>query len=575
MASGSFSGSIVSGHYSVYCEWSSTPNTSGNYSTVLLSAWFICDWDIGIGARTTSFNINGTGGSAGMSGASGTGTWFLGTHTVTVYHNSDGSKTCYLGVSFPIQANISGTYYGSIDASIYATLDNIPRYATPSQSVSAKTETTITMKWSADAVVDYIWYSKNGGTSWTGIDVADGKSGTYTISGLTAGTTYSIKTRVRRKDSRLTKDTTALSVATYAYPYANSMPNFMIGSAVTLGIYNPLKRSVSVNLIASDNTVVATWTTTSTSVSGANDTNAVDLLYHSIPNATSSRYSVKVTYGSQISTRSGGIYSVNTGVASPTMDAISYTDINASIVALTGDNQDIVRNFSTVRYTATGLSAKLYASLSSVSVAVNGNTYALTISGDSASGGDASINSGSNVTATITLTDSRGLTVAKTVDIHILDIFNPTAVISAKRHDNYYSPVDLKVDAGYPSLNGGNSVTIDYVAKCEDTSVADVTGTLTDNVTSVVTLDNEYSWNITITITDLLGLSSTYYASVSRGMPIIYFDKLNSRVGINGFPTCALDIYTNETDAVHINDIDYTLTQSEYEEICDLLGISY
>jgi len=567
MASGSFSGNILSGHYTLYCEWASTASIAGNYSDVTINAYLVNDWDLGVGGRTTSFNIDGTGGSASSPAISGTGTTYLGSFSKRVYHDSYGQKTCYLGVSYPIQATISGTYYGSIDAAIYATLDNIPRYANPTQSVYSKTETSITMKWSADAVVDYIWYSKNNGSTWTGIDVADGTSGTYTITGLTANTAYNIKTRVRRRDSQLTKDTTALSVSTYAYPYSNSMPNFMIGASVTLGIYNPLKRSVTVELLTSTGVSVASWTTTGTSVSGGNLVAAVDALYQSIPNATSSRYSVRVTYGSQVSTKSGGLYTVNTAEVAPVIESVSYADVNAAIVALTGNDQDIVRNFSQVRYSAAGLASKKYATLSSVKVSVNGATINLTISGSSASGGDAVINSGSNVTATFTLTDSRGLTAQKTVDIHILDVFNPTAVISAKRHDNYYSPVDLKVDAGYPSLNGGNSVTIDYVAKCEDASVADVTGTLTDNVTSVVNLDNNYSWNITITITDLLGLTSSYYASVSRGMPIIYFDKLNSRVGINGFPTCALDIHTNGTDEdIKINNI----SLKEYLAKCSL-----
>ncbi|MBE5970811.1 MAG: fibronectin type III domain-containing protein [Lachnospiraceae bacterium] len=492
----------------------------------------------------------------GTSGAGATVQRIDGTQTLAtvggwVNHNAygDASISCSGYLSLP-NWGLAATAYGS------ASLPRIPRYATANQSVLSKTETSITMRWSSDSTVDYIWYSKNGGTSWTGIDVADGTSGNYTISGLTAGTTYSIKTRVRRKDSQLTTDSSALSVATYAYPYANSMPNFMLGSSVTIGLYNPLKRSVTVEVLSITNEVVATFSTTAASVAGVNDTTAVDKLYQSTQSAASARYSVKVTYGSAVSSRQGGIYSVNTTVVSPDIDVVFYEDINETTLELTENSQDIVRNYSQVRYAATGLTAKKYASVASCVVTVNGNNYTLTLSGSSASGGGAVINSAQNVNATFTVTDSRGLKTSKTIQIHMLDVFNPTAVISLKRHDNFYTPCDLKVDAGFPSINGNNQITIEYVAKCEDETVADVTGTVRDNVTSVVNLDNSYSWNMTITLTDSLGETSTYHADISRGMPIIYFDKLNSRVGINGFPTCALDIHTNGTDEdIKINNI--------------------
>jgi hypothetical protein len=57
-----------------------------------------------------------------------------------------------------------------------------------------------------------------------------------------------------------------------------------------------------------------------------------------------------------------------------------------------------------------------------------------------------------------------------------------------------------------------------------------------DNVTSVVQLDNNYAWTVAIKLVDSLGGQTTYTAYISRGMPIIYFDRLKSSVGINCFP---------------------------------------
>lgn len=59
--------------------------------------------------------------------------------------------------------------------------------------------------------------------------------------------------------------------------------------------------------------------------------------------------------------------------------------------------------------------------------------------------------------------------------------------------------------------------------------------TIQDNVPTVVNLDNQYEWDLQIRISDKLG-TTTYNYTVPRGMPIIFFDKLLSSVGINCFP---------------------------------------
>ena len=141
----------------------------------------------------------------------GNATIDLGTNQIEIDHNPNGTAT---GISKWVKFSSSGmsekTASGSFD------LPTIPRYATCQQSLASKTETSITMNWSSDNTIDRVWYSKDGGTTWTLVGDVNATSGSYTISGLTANTTYSIKTRVRRKDSQLTTDSTATSVKTYA-----------------------------------------------------------------------------------------------------------------------------------------------------------------------------------------------------------------------------------------------------------------------------------------------------------------------------------------------------------------------
>lgn len=511
-------------------------NVSNNTSTVKYMLRLIRPYNVSSTAtKSWSCTINGTRYTgSGSIGGSGSKILLQGTQTVT--HNVDGTKTISFSGSCQLDINWSGTQLGTISGSGSLVLTTIPRYATVTQNLTAKTETTATIKWVSDSTIDYIWYSTNNGSSWSGLNVADGTNGSYTISGLSANTTYQIKTRVRRKDSQLTTDSSALSVTTYPYPYANSMPNFTIGNKLTIGIYNPLKRNVTVNILGQDSSQISNDTTTGTSITGYNGSVVVNRLYASIPSSKSGRYRVKVTYGSQSQTRDGGTYTVNENDCKPSITSGSYRDTNSTVIAVTGDDQDILRNLSTVQYTASGLSAQKSATVSSCKVTVNGNTYNLTLSGASATGGGAVIDSATDIDAVFTVTDSRGITATKTITITMLDWTNPTAIINLHRQHNYYSECDLTVDASYSSINGNNTITISYEATKEGDSTPTVSGTLADSVTSVIVLDKDYAWDVKVTLVDRFNATTIYNVYISRGMPIIYFDRLKSSVGVNCFP---------------------------------------
>ena len=536
MASGSFNLSrtgSTSSYITFKCSWSSTPNASTNKSTVTVtvtaskSSSSTADT---YGNQTTDVTVGSSAQSnSGSFRLSPSKTVTLFSKSFTVAHNSDGSK------SVKISVNVGGNVIYANGAQT-VTLDKIPRYATVNQSLLSMTETSATMWWSSDSTIDYIWYSINNGSSWTGINVADGSSGQYTITGLSANTTYNIKTRVRRKDSQLTTDSSALAVTTYAYPYASSMPNFTIGDKLTIGLYNPLNRQVTVNILGADGSQVSNDTTSGTSITGYAGSGVVSALYNSIPNAQSGIYKVRVTYGSQVSTKNGGKYTINASQCSPSISSVAYQDTKSQTIALTGNNQDIVRNQSIVSYSASGLTAQKGATVRSCSVTVNGTSYSLAISGTNASGTGGVIDSGMSIEATFTVTDSRGLTGTKTITVNMLDWSVPSAIITLERQNNFYTATNLTVDAQYSYINGNNQITITYNATKEGDSSPSMSGSLQDNVQAVVNLDNTYAWTVVVTLVDSLGGTTSYSLWISRGMPIIYFDRLKSSVGINCFP---------------------------------------
>lgn len=538
---------------------------SGNYYRYLRFEWEVQSQSIANNKTTIKWWLKGAGGSTDswvesgnfrvvvdgdvVYSSSGRIRLYNGTTvasgTVTMTHNNVGNR------SFSASAE-AGIYYVAVNCSGSGSwsLPQIPRYATSNQSLKAKTETSITMNWSSDSTVDYIWYSSNNGSSWTGVNVTDGKSGSYTINGLTAGTTYKIKTRVRRKDSQLTTDSSALSVATYDYPYASSMPNFTIGQTLTLGIYNPLGRSVTVNILGADNSQVSNDTTSGTSITGYAGSGVTTALYNSIPNAKSGTYKVKVTYGSEVSTKTGGTYTVNPADCSPSIGTATYQDINATTIAVTENNQNIVQNLSTVTYTASSLTAQKGATVSAVSVSVNGNSYALTLNTarTSATGGNAVINSSYDVPAVFTITDSRGLTATKEITVNMLEWSLPTAIITLQRHNNFYTPTDITVDADYSYIDGKNTITIQYRYKKVSSSDYGAYASLNDNVKGTFNADNSFAWDVQVVLTDAFGGTTTYNLSLSRGMPILFIDRLLSAVGFNCFPTGEKSVEVNGYD---------------------------
>ena len=221
--------------------------------------------------------------------------------------------------------------------------------------------------------------------------------------------------------------------------------------------------------------------------------------------------------------------------ADPTFSA-AYEDTNASTVAITTNDQQIVRNQSQLSIDVTNLSAKKGATIRTVSAEINGTSYTGTVSGTSCTINVGALNVSSNTTATVTVTDSRAYSTSQTLNISVLNWELPTAIINMSRHNNFYTPTDIKVDGSFSSVDGKNAMTIKIRYKKSTDSTWSAYTTVQDNVTQTFNLDNNYQWDVQILVSDLFG-STTYNQVLSRGMPIIYFDRLKSSVGFNCFPT--------------------------------------
>lgn len=264
--------------------------------------------------------------------------------------------------------------------------------------------------------------------------------------------------------------------------------------------------------------------------------------YEKIPNASSGTGTVYAdTYNGStfIGTKSVN-FTCNVSNSNPTIGEITFFDSNAKTVAITENNKIIIRNNSNLRYKIDNINAQNSATLKSCTVTVNGTTKSdelLQVSHiGSVEQNIGIINSSSNVTATVTVTDSRGNKSTYTEEITVADWVKPSAIITCQRKNNFYSTTNLKVDGNISSINDKNKITVQYqYKKTSDTSYSSLQ-TIQNNTQTSFDIDNNYSWDIRVIVSDLLG-STAYNLFVDKGMPIVYFDRLLSSMGVNCFPT--------------------------------------
>ena len=318
--------------------------------------------------------------------------------------------------------------------------------------------------------------------------------------------------------------------------YPNNSPNFNIGDKITIYMNRAsasFTHTVKINY-GSTSYTIATGVTNSCTFDTSTIANA---LYALIPNANTYSNNISVTTynGSTVIGTKTCPYNAKVANANPTFNA-TYLDSNSTTSGVTGNNQVIVRNKSTLRINVADAAALKSATLKTAKCVILGTTVTANISGTTATLNVGTINTSQNTTASVTVTDSRGNTTTKTLNIIVADWQAPSAIITLKRHDNYYSETDVNVDADYASVNGKNAITIQVRTQKQGESAWSAYQTLEDNITAVLTLDNDYAWNIQVLLTDSLGGSTTYNVPLSRGMPIIYFDRIKSSTGFNQFP---------------------------------------
>ena len=317
--------------------------------------------------------------------------------------------------------------------------------------------------------------------------------------------------------------------------WPNNSPNFNVGD--TIVVHMNRKSTVFTHTV-----VLKLGSYSYTIGTGVTDNISFDTdriasnLYAQMPNSNSMTGEIAVTTYSGdtvIGTSSCAIIAhvVN---SNPTFD-VAYEDSNSKTVAITENNQYIIRNNSTLKISVSNAQALNSATLKTLTAVVNGNAYTGTLNGSTGTINVGVVNISHDTEVTVKIVDSRGNEGIRKITVLVYDWTLPSAIIKLNRKSNYYSESILNVNANYASIGGKNEVTIKYRTKKVSDSSYGSYATVQNNADTNFTADNEYEWNVQVNVADKLG-STTYNLLLPRGIPIAYVDTKKNSFGVNCFP---------------------------------------
>ena len=317
--------------------------------------------------------------------------------------------------------------------------------------------------------------------------------------------------------------------------WPNNSPNFNVGD--TIVVHMNRKSTVFTHTVVlklgSYSYTIGTGVTDNISL---NTQKISANLYAQMPNSNSMTGEIAVTTysGSTVIGTSSCAIIAHVVNSNPTFD-VAYEDSNSNTVAITENNQFVIRNNSTLKISVSNAQALNSATLKTLSAVVNGNAYTGTLNGSTGVVNVGMVNISSDAKVTVKLTDSRGNEGIREITVLVYDWTLPSAIIKLNRKSNYYSESILNVNANYASIGGKNEVTIKYRTKKVANSTYSTYTAIQNNTDANFTADNEFEWNVQVNVADKLG-STTYNLLLPRGIPIAYVDTKKNSFGVNCFP---------------------------------------
>lgn len=390
------------------------------------------------------------------------------TYSETIDHNNDGTKS----ITITVGGNITETSFSFNETSSTFDLDSIPRYATITKFENiGVTQTTATFDWWCDVGCSALQY-KIGNGDWI-----DSNGIPFTVTGLSPGTTYNIKINVKRADSGLWTESSAVSITTEPIAILTDASGFKfdIGEDLSFAVnYADKNDSIAkVYYLNSDNIWTLfentfdelTFAVGTTDITFSFSENA-DLLYSLCPN--SNELSIKIDFGTILDeveyfnsyigtacvTNSNPIFTnfICENIDSTTIDILgeenkTYIPSGHGLMRISIDNNTskaIAQNFATIKYyDVSVLHPNGYTFIQRNIDEVN-QDITIDISGLTAVG---------EYKAKVVAWDSRNNCSEEVVrSFYVIDYHAPNTVINASRLNGFDSEILLQFTSTYSLL---------------------------------------------------------------------------------------------------------------------------
>lgn len=485
--------------------------------------------------------------------------WDFDSGWVTVSNKTDGTTPFSFTVKDtqnPSWCNYSsGTYYLDVDPAYFT--------STPTFRLTSRTETTATFSWTTPQTCSTVQYKINDG-SWVDV-VADANStsGSFTVSGLSANTSYTIYGDFKRRDSGLWAQTKpSQSVSTYSYPYLSSVPKFTVGDELTIGIYNPLGRSCTISVIGDNGVEYNGGTITGTSISPFNNDDWKNNWYKSLPKKKQGTYKARLvcSTGNVDQISSAVEYYLNTSDSefNPTFPADNIISIaNTLHTDIAGANK-FIKNHNKLTGIIKPMVGKRFADVTTGYYNISASGLSTVKKNYSSSNIAFELGNMSYDTFNVTAVDGRGFTTTVSKTIDLVDYNNPGInAFKIIRQNGIGNKAIIHFEGSYTNWKGlskTNAIqSIKYKIGASGTwkalpasaKLINTNGAWVLDATLDDTFETTSQYDLYLQVKDLLETVEFGSYTVSTADAFVWKDLANKRIGINKKPTEALDVHGN------------------------------
>ena len=573
--SGVFSKNIGT-HWKLTVEWSATQSIANNTSTIKANFYWVglSQYSTISSSATKDGSISIAGDSKSFTATpalSGSQKKLLASHSHTVTHNSDGSKSLTLSASFTLGVTLGGTYYGKQDLSSTITLNTIPRTSklTSSPSWTAGSNLPITISRASSAFTHTVKVFVGSGKLITdATNVGNSTVITFTKAenteifkameqGSTLNTTIILNTY---NGSTLVGSNSYTGTVTAPKASTASVANsrFTVGGAFAVSIQRS-KADFYHTITLKDNlTFIKEYTNVGNSLT-FDTSDVAEALYGLMPDTEEELMSLwTTTYYNGVQVGQPSLLKISAMItgANPIFTAnCSYRDINPNSVSITGNDQYIIQNLSAVQVEipSTELAqGQAGASIVEYIATLAGNEITASHTGSAVAFNFGEISSSGDLTLLVKAVDSRGNSAELSKTVKVIGYEKPTLNASATRLNGFEENTTIALNGTYSPLtidgqnkNSIQSVKYRYRKTSEGAvptwetwtsfvySVSGNTYTATREVLQFLVTDSYY---VEFMVTDRLNNSVTVLRTVNNGKPILFIDTDKKSVGVGKFP---------------------------------------